>query len=325
MATNPTNLAAAESWFKQHRTWMTRRAASKLPLSQSEDAVQDTFVRVLRRGELDQIRDPAAYLSESLTHQMAGSWRRRSSREIPVAELEVDSAPSDDVGTQLERQEDRDRLRDCVGRLPIRQRRAIELLLQGKTRAEISAQLQLSGRGVTMLLARGKVNLKRHLLRQGYLPALFPFRFSWLRSKISSACLRSGDLVSMGEIYALSVALIVSLGFSVPATNTFTGGVERGTSQSTTQNDSNSPRGLNPSEISEEQSGEPRPPLDGSSARSTVTRVDYGNTELWVDKERREGPPEPPLQDQLREVADNPEKVLPICPQTTPCPWDSSN
>ena len=64
----------------------------------AEDLVQDTFLAVYRRfGELLPVAAPVAYARKTLFNAYVASSRRRSSAELPVAELPDASAPPEDL------------------------------------------------------------------------------------------------------------------------------------------------------------------------------------------------------------------------------------
>lgn len=68
-----------ESLYREHQPWLQRWLMAKLEQrSDAEDLSQDTFVRVLRRDEPTDLRDPRSYLLTIARGLTIDLYRRRS-------------------------------------------------------------------------------------------------------------------------------------------------------------------------------------------------------------------------------------------------------
>lgn len=68
-----------ESLYKDHQPWLQSWLIGKLEQrSDAEDLSQDTFIRVLRRNEIEQVKDPRGYLLTIARGLTIDLYRRRS-------------------------------------------------------------------------------------------------------------------------------------------------------------------------------------------------------------------------------------------------------
>lgn len=193
MAVNRHTLAPA-GLFRDNNAWMSARAGKSLPPDHVEDTVQEAYVRVLAAKKLPELVNVAAYLSRTLDHQVAAHYRSVKSLERFVERFEqTNPTPTvlPDVADGYEIKERQDQVRRALATLRPRQRRAMELLAQGNTVAKIAAQMGIPPRSVTAILFRAKANLKRQLLKGGFIPSAVPV---WLEELTERAQSRVAQL-----------------------------------------------------------------------------------------------------------------------------------
>jgi len=118
------------------------------------DIAQESFVRLYQRGELPD--DPRAWLvtvSNNLfrdAHRRTG--RRKELLEAKADRLFDDAAP--DPVEQLEARERRQRVREALAKLPLRDQQALLLRHEGYTYREIARALDYGEAGVGKLISR---------------------------------------------------------------------------------------------------------------------------------------------------------------------------
>lgn len=123
----------------------------------AEDLVHDVMIKVQghwsRIGALDV---PEAYVRRMLVNEYL-SWRRKWSRETPVAEVPM-AEPAPDHAVQLV---ERDALRRQISRLPRRQKAALALrYYAGMSDAEIADAMSCSPHTVRSYLSRALTTLR---------------------------------------------------------------------------------------------------------------------------------------------------------------------
>jgi RNA polymerase sigma-70 factor (sigma-E family) len=126
----------------------------------AEDLVQTALARVYPRwGRVSAMDKPEAYLKTVLVHDHLRWWRRRSSSELPVAELR--EVPTADPSTALAA---RDAAWRLLGRLP-RQQRAVLVLryYEDLPDTEIAAILRCKPASVRSLASRALATLREAL------------------------------------------------------------------------------------------------------------------------------------------------------------------
>ena len=144
----------------QQGVWRYLRVLGCDP-EEAADLTQETFLTVLQTP-FDYYSRPAAaaYLRKVAYHRFISS-RRRSGREIAVAEVEQIAVywtklVTDDRGEEL-----LEALRKCLQNLTARARLALELRFrEQRSRAEIAEQLKITEHGAKNLMQRAKQKLR---------------------------------------------------------------------------------------------------------------------------------------------------------------------
>lgn len=316
---SPSGIAA--SWYSEHMGWMRRRARAKLGPEASEEVVQETFAKVCKRGHLEDVENPAGFLSRVLSNEIVAYYRKPSRRETCLGGIDNQEFDSEWPGESISTLEDGKIVRDSISSLKPRQRQAMLMFGNGKSRDEIASAMNMSAAAVTHLLARAKGNLKREITRRGYVPSLLPLDWrSLIRRRISSSLETLARLGQSLEPVALTmtIMLVTSLG-----------------RHSLMPDHSNSAESMLSNQIvTHELTENQTPPLNSENnnvhgARTTLeskvsdrlARVEHGKTWVQLDKsseQRREPPPE----QQLMDLLNDPSRALPTCPRTIPCPYD---
>ncbi|MGI8407689.1 MAG: RNA polymerase sigma factor [Actinomycetota bacterium] len=321
MATKSEDIAVAGDWFEQYGDDMRARALAKVGADNADDSVQDVFLKLLDRGDLGTIEAPERYMTRAHSHQMAEHWRDPHRAEVPFEDREDTEAFSSEPGALFESQEDLALLRKCLGSLKSRQRAVAEMKLEGRGGDEIAAFLQISFHAVTQLSKRMQENLRRHLLKNGYIhslvimaaglrlrsrhslqrflqwrPVLEPFVVSAVvATMIAGGSLLPGTPTSVGK-HGLEATRI-----SDPAQGRFTDATSIGASTSSTQTRSDMAS-------------------DAPAARQTVAAARIGQTETKLEEQSNEGEPEAGLEQQVEGAVKNPSSLLPQCGGLVNCP-----
>jgi RNA polymerase sigma-70 factor (ECF subfamily) len=144
----------------QDGVWRYLRALG-CDANEAEDLTQETFLTVLERPfEYLGRSAAAAYLRKVAYHRFVTS-RRRSGREIVVAELEKTDESwtrwaGNDNGEEL-----LDALKACLQQLPQRARWALEMRFRDRLqRVAIAERLEISEHGARNLMQRAKQKLR---------------------------------------------------------------------------------------------------------------------------------------------------------------------
>jgi RNA polymerase sigma factor (sigma-70 family) len=128
--------------FSTHRAELVRAARSRLGAggADAEDVVHDVAVRVLRRGRAaDEVDSPGAYLRRAVGNECVSRWRR-TSHEVPVAELPDRPRPAPDEAVL-----DRLSLVEALAALTVRQRRVVVLtVVEDRPDGEVADLLGIS-------------------------------------------------------------------------------------------------------------------------------------------------------------------------------------
>jgi RNA polymerase sigma-70 factor (sigma-E family) len=94
----------------------------------AEDVVQTVLARVFPRWDrVGSLAAPEAYVKAAIVNEHLRWWRRRSSREVPVDEPEVDGPDSRPEADIAGRHASREAAWALLGRLPRRQRAVLAL------------------------------------------------------------------------------------------------------------------------------------------------------------------------------------------------------
>ncbi|WMD22431.1 sigma-70 family RNA polymerase sigma factor [Achromobacter seleniivolatilans] len=143
--------AAQHPWL---RTWLQRKLRCRF---NAEDIAQETFLRLLRRGGLDQILEPRALLTTTATRLIIDDSRRREIEqayvEIYAAQHGGGTAPSAEsvaAAVQTVRH-----LAEVIERLPAKAGQAFLMsTFDGMTHPEIAAVLRVSDSAIKQYIAR---------------------------------------------------------------------------------------------------------------------------------------------------------------------------
>ena len=134
--------------------------------SAASDAIQDSFVKILRRaGQFDPERGEAtAWLAAIVRHAALDAVRRRG-REIPTDDPNLgDGVVAADALDRLEGDENRVRLRVCLERLDARNREGVMLaFVHGLSHPQIAERLGQPLGTVKSWIRRGLLNLRECL------------------------------------------------------------------------------------------------------------------------------------------------------------------
>lgn len=133
----------------------------------AEDVAQETFLRLLKLGEPELIRNRRAWLYRTARNLSLDHLRRVQSGENAQSALyyRLDAAPSTDPADTLEQKEAREMLLTRLKDLPPRQREAIRLKFQEKlTYEEIAEVMGESRSTVGWLLHDAIAKLRRWLV-----------------------------------------------------------------------------------------------------------------------------------------------------------------
>ena len=133
----------------------------------AEDLTQETYLAFVRdvRAERE-IASASAWLFGIARHKLVDHYRRQSRLEAIGTPWEPDAAgdlpaPGPDAGAEASHE----RVMDALAHLPESQRIVVGLrYLDGRAMDEIAADLGKSIHAVESLLARARLNLKRHLI-----------------------------------------------------------------------------------------------------------------------------------------------------------------
>lgn len=136
------------------RTWLQRKLRCSF---NAEDIAHETFLRLLRRGGLDQILEPRALLTTTATRLIIDDSRRREVEqaytEVYLAQHGGDTAPSAEsmaMAVQAVRH-----LAEVIDRLPAKAGQAFLMsTFDGMAHAEIAAVLRVSESAIKQYIAK---------------------------------------------------------------------------------------------------------------------------------------------------------------------------
>lgn len=138
------------------RSWLRGLFPS---LSDMDDLVQESYVRLIRAHEAGKVARAKAYLFATARNVALDIFRRRKIVSIEAVGDMADSTVLDDrpgVADAVSRQQELALLAEAVGELPARCRQTLTLrLLYGLSHKEIAAELGISEHTVKAQLAKG--------------------------------------------------------------------------------------------------------------------------------------------------------------------------
>ena len=147
-----------QRWNQRLSQFLRRRVRSSVDV---QDLAQETYLRLLRAGDLSQVRNPLAYLLQVASH-VALEWRDRqpcSDSTVALGEdMLVDcQLPELELDARLSQQ----RLEETLASVSPMMRAVLLLRLRDEhSNQEIAAELRITDRQVRRYLARGYEQLR---------------------------------------------------------------------------------------------------------------------------------------------------------------------
>ncbi|APW62736.1 ECF RNA polymerase sigma factor SigW [Paludisphaera borealis] len=139
---------------------------------EAEDAFQATFLVLVRRAGSVRVDESLGRWLYGVAHRVARRARFETERRANRPGLSAPDAPTDPA-VDVERREIGDALNEEVDRLPLKYRCPIELCyLQGMTYDQAARQLDWPTATIKSRLARGRLRLRRSLVRRGLTPSV---------------------------------------------------------------------------------------------------------------------------------------------------------
>jgi RNA polymerase sigma-70 factor (ECF subfamily) len=151
----------ARQWHRQLHRFLARRLPSE---ADTQDLVQEVYLRLLRFDGAELVRHPRAYLCKIAAH-VACEWQLESRQSKPHSSDALDELVSDDAlgeGIDLDRR--RERMRGALAELPANMRAALMLQYRdGLSYEEIASEMKVSLRMVRRYIEEGYVRLRQQL------------------------------------------------------------------------------------------------------------------------------------------------------------------
>lgn len=144
--------------YRSHRDWLFAWLRRSQPCPQrAEDLIQDTFVRLLKRDDLNGLREPRALLATIARGLLVDHFRRAALERAYLDDLALQSEAQHPSAEEqlltLEALREIDRL---LGQLSAKSRAAfLHSRLDGMTHAQIAERLGVSVSRVRQYLAQG--------------------------------------------------------------------------------------------------------------------------------------------------------------------------
>lgn len=167
---------AASQWFASevlaHETALRAYLRGRFPgVSDTDDIIQETFVRILHARELGRIRSPKALLFVTARNVAFDVLRgRRSEPSTSAGDLNDIAAPEDALRAEdiLSHERALDLLEKAVWSLPERCREVVRLKkFEGRSYEEISHKLGISRNTISAHLTVGMSKCREFLLAHG--------------------------------------------------------------------------------------------------------------------------------------------------------------
>lgn len=171
--------AAMQRLFREHCNVLLRRARARVSnRDDAEDVVQDSFLKLLEKGSLEDINSLSAYAATIVRNVIIANFRRSAleGRNSP-RELQLANERSIDAAEIVEAREERLAIQEALNRLPERQRRIMSMYAEGLTPHEIAEREGTSPNSISCLVDRAKGFLRTELRRMGYVLVAIPRRF----------------------------------------------------------------------------------------------------------------------------------------------------
>lgn len=144
--------------YRDHRTWLVTWLRRNVACPQrAEDLSQDTFVRLLKREQLDYPREPRAFLAAIAKGLLFDYFRRAALEQAYLSELMlIPEAEQPSLEEQLLILEDLKTIDRMLGKLSSKARAAfLYNRLEGLSHGEIAERLGVSPSRVRQYLAQG--------------------------------------------------------------------------------------------------------------------------------------------------------------------------
>lgn len=122
----------------------------------AEDIVQEAMVRLWRRDAEEPPADPAGWLFTTARHLILDGAKVARNRERLLASNPASEAGPEQADRILEREQERERVREVLGRMPKRSGEILMLRYSGFSYREIAGKVGVAPGSVGTLLARAE-------------------------------------------------------------------------------------------------------------------------------------------------------------------------
>ncbi|WP_231758629.1 RNA polymerase sigma factor [Microbulbifer elongatus] len=134
----------------------------------ADDVVQETCLRTLKHKDLSRVTHPFAYMIKVARSVMYEHWKATPVTDVDISALEVE-----DERTSLEEQHlHREKLAamaEALAKMPPLRRRVFEMRrVQGMSRQDIAAALDLNLEAIKKHINRAMVDITLHVEQQGW-------------------------------------------------------------------------------------------------------------------------------------------------------------
>ena len=129
----------------------------------AEDVVQEAMVRLWQRDAGEPPADPASWLFTTARHLIQDGAKVARNRRRLLAANPVDESGPERADRALERDEERERVRKVLSRMPERSREILMLRYSGFSYREIAGEVGVAPGSVGTLLARAERRFLRLL------------------------------------------------------------------------------------------------------------------------------------------------------------------
>jgi RNA polymerase sigma factor (sigma-70 family) len=151
----------AGQWHRQLQRFLARRLPRE---ADTQDLVQEIYLRLLRFDGTELVRNPQAYLSKIAAH-VASDWQLEARHHKPHSSDLLDELVVDDpLDEALDLERRRERLQRALSRLPDNMRNALILQYRdGLSYEEIARQMNVSLRSARRYIEEGYVRLRQYM------------------------------------------------------------------------------------------------------------------------------------------------------------------
>ena len=147
-----------QRWNRSLFQFLRRRVRSSVDV---QDLAQETYLRLLRTRDLNEVRNPLAYLLQVASH-VAVEWNDRQPRSDSMVVLDEDMLVDDRLPElELDDQLSQRRLEEALATVSPMMRAVLLLKLRdGQSYQDIAATLHITERQIRRYLARGYERLR---------------------------------------------------------------------------------------------------------------------------------------------------------------------